>query len=205
MALGPRRALPCRRYSVPVSRRSIPITRFDAFQIISPSLIYLIADMGLEAIAYHEAGHAVAAWSSRFKLIGASIEPQAGSSGRLQFKNPLKRIRLDLPGDSPRTRIRVENAVITCLAGPLAQRRYRPRAYRHWHGSDDHARALDLAIRLCGSGPSTAAYLKWLNIRTKQLLDVHWASVERVANGLLNKGTLDADDLLSLMLPPSIA
>lgn len=177
---------------------------FGAFQI-SHRPIYLIADMGLKAIAYHEAGHAVAAWSSRFKLIGVSIEPQAGSRGRLQFKNPLERIRLDLPGDdSPRTRIRVENAVITCLAGPIAQRRYRPSAYRHWHGSDDHARAVDLAIRLCGSRPSAAAYLKGLNLRTKLLLDVHWPSVERVANGLLKKGTLDADELLGLMLPPSI-
>jgi hypothetical protein len=115
--------------------------------------------------------------------------------------NPLRDIRLD-SDDTPRARIKIENSIIMYLAGPIAERRFKSRSFRHWHADDDHRRAVDLALRLCGHRESATAYLKWLEIRTKDLIDLRWQSVGRLAAGLLEKSTLKSDEILALIYPP---
>jgi hypothetical protein len=156
--------------------------------------------MSLKAIAYHEAGHAVAMWHGKLKFQTGSIEPREGSSGRVTHQ-ALKGIRLDID-DTPLARIRSENFIIACLAGPTAQRRYNAHSFRHYHAGDDHDLALTHALRLCGNGASTAAYIEWLKIRAKDLVEVRWPSVERVAAGLLENGTLTRKEIVFLIYPP---
>jgi ATP-dependent Zn protease len=71
--------------------------------------------------AYHEAGHAVAAWSCRVKIHKISIVRDSESDGRMHSVSPLKGIHLDYDG-SPQADAKAKNAIIICLAGAAAQR-----------------------------------------------------------------------------------
>ena len=81
-------------------------------------------------VAYHEAGHAIAAWrlSGRQHLYRVTIVPDADSLGST-YHDPFHGIRLDDGDDSPRVQRRAENAMLIALAGPAAQRRYNPRGF----------------------------------------------------------------------------
>ncbi len=85
----------------------------------------------LEPTAYHEAGHAVAAFFHSVGLKWVSIVPRDGSLGHVRH-NPLFRTNAPDWDDSNRTRNRLETLVFVCLAGTEAQRRFAPRSVRHW-------------------------------------------------------------------------
>jgi hypothetical protein len=101
--------------------------------------------------------------------------------------------------ESELTRSRVERAIIIRLAGPIAQKRYRRTSWRRWQGGADYAVAADLALRVCGSGELASAFLKWLELRAKALIEEHWPAVERVANALLKQGVVTQDEIAALM------
>lgn len=83
------------------------------------------------------------------------------------------------------------------LAGPAAQRRHRPSSYRHFHAQSDLSNALDLALYLTGSERETRLYLRWLEERTRLLVEspLNWLRIEAVANALLEHGTLRAREI----------
>jgi ATP-dependent Zn protease len=85
----------------------------------------------LEATAIHEAGHAVAAWLLRVRVNSATIIPHSGALGHVTHANPLRGVDLEWD-DSDRARLRAERYIKVCLAGPLAQKKFNPRSYRHW-------------------------------------------------------------------------
>lgn len=151
-----------------------------------------------EASAYHEAGHAVAAWKLGYRSISASIAAADESTGEVRHENPFPGENLDVV-ESALVRSRVERAIIIRLAGPIAQKRYRPTSWRRWQGGADYAVAADLALRVCGSGEIASAFLKWLDLRAKALIEQHWPAVERLANALLKQGTMDQDQIAALM------
>ena len=101
----------------------------------------------LEVTAFHEAGHAVAAWHAGLEIHSATIVPTPRLDGCVTHANPLYGVHLDCDG-SDEARLRAEAAIIVLLAGPAAQRRHNPRSWRSWYGSSDHERAADLAMRI---------------------------------------------------------
>jgi ATP-dependent Zn protease len=103
-----------------------------------------------EATAYHEAGHAIAAWRRRITLRSVSIIKGDDSHGRIIFSNPRFR------GAEPTERW-AEGRIVTALAGPLAQRRYAARTLGGWHGQGDFQFASELALRVQGSGALATA------------------------------------------------
>ena len=113
----------------------------------------------LKATAYHEAGHAIARWQFRFMVYRATIITTGDEAGSVTGENPLRGINLENDG-SDRARIRAEKAILISLAGPAAQRRYKPRSWRHHHGRADFECAAEIAIRICGDAETTNAYLK---------------------------------------------
>lgn len=139
---------------------------------------------------HHEAGHAVAAWRLGLKVRRVTIVPGADYDGFAEHDSPLRGIRLDLD-DSDRARMRAEKAIMVCLAGTIAQRRFAPRSVRVWHGEGDRDLAADLALRLNGSGEAATAYLRWLDLRTADLIEATWDSVQSLANALLEVKTLN--------------
>jgi hypothetical protein len=154
--------------------------------------------MSREATAYHEAGHAVAAWCLGYRPSTATIIPGTDSIGQVRHENPFPGIDLEFDGSNWR-RLRIERAIMICLAGPIAQRRYRKTSWRRWHGGTDYVTATELALRVSGSSEIASAFLKWLNLRTALLVDEHWRDIKRIAIGLLTHGSLAHEDIASLM------
>src|SRR5580700_11422788 len=131
----------------------------------------------LEATAYHEAGHMVAAWRHHLKIRRATIIPAEDFAGRVDHESPLRGIQLDIDG-SDRANLKAEKAILISLAGPAAQRRFRPSSWRSYHGLGDYEIAIDLALRLQGSGALAAAYLRYLQLRADSLVESNWSFVQ---------------------------
>jgi hypothetical protein len=83
-----------------------------------------------EATAYHEAGHMLAAWRTGIRIKRATIVPGKGFAGLVEQESSLRRTQLD----SDRARLRAEKWVLIALAGPAAQRHFRRRSWRAFHG-----------------------------------------------------------------------
>lgn len=152
-----------------------------------------------EAIAYHEAGHVVAAWDLGVRIKHATVIPDAEDLGHVMHHDPLRGIRLDFD-QSARARMRAEQMIIVCLAGPIAHRRHSPRSWRHHMGHGDHTRAVDLSSRFTSSEQETEAHLKWLTLRARALLDAHWPRVEAVAAALVERGKLEAAEIERILV-----
>jgi len=132
------------------------------------------SEIGDAATAHHEAGHAVA-WCALG--VGHQIEHATLDSETL-LNSACVRIRLDRNATGP------EVEIVATLAGPIAQRKYNPRAYRKRHGSGDHKRALELA------GELAQGRLDELTGDAEKLVDEHWPAIEKVAALLLEHRTL---------------
>ena len=153
-----------------------------------------VSSSARRATAFHEAGHAVAARDRGFRLHRATIVPSGDYAGIVEHSNPLRGI--DLGSDrSPLARLRAEDAIIVHLAGPAAQRRYKPRSYRSYHGKIDYERALGLAVAQNGPFEAAKAQLRWLEIVARDMIEQQWHFVESVAEALLEKGTLSGAQL----------
>lgn len=159
----------------------------------------MIADRR-KATAYHEAGHTVAAWRLGAGPRTVTIIPHGDIQGEVIPESPIVDIALDFDG-SDHARNRIERAIMICLAGPIAQRHFAPRSWRYWHGGLDYATAFDLALRINGSPKAAKAHLKWLEIRTQDLLESLWSYVEGIAADLMIRGTLSPEDIRSALLP----
>ncbi len=156
-------------------------------------------DSQRKATAYHEAGHAVAAWRHRMKLRSATIIPASDYSGVVEHQNPLRGIRLDYDG-SDRARMRAESAIIISLAGPAAQKRFNPRSWRSYHGASDFELVTDLALRLNGDGNTATAYCTWLSLVADNLVSGSWRFIEMIAQALLVRGALSGDEVRNLIM-----
>ena len=73
--------------------------------------------------AYHEAGHAVVAWYHDINLEVITLGDPEDETGRARHVNPLQGVDTAW-GTTVADRIRMEQLVGVCLAGPLAQRKF---------------------------------------------------------------------------------
>ncbi len=80
----------------------------------------------LEATAYHEAGHAVAAYKVGMKVKRLTIVPSGDALGSHQHHAYFPGVNLEYDS-SPRAQRRAENFALVCFAGPAAQRRFNPK------------------------------------------------------------------------------
>jgi hypothetical protein len=154
-----------------------------------------------EANAHHEAGHAVIAYALGYKPTSATIVPSRSVRGIVSLPNPLRGIKLDIDG-SDRARLRGERAIQICLAGPLAQRHYRRSSWRRYHGGSDFDTA---RLHVCGSGEQATAFLRWLEITTRERVKTYWVYIARVAALLLKRESLTGQDILSALQPSKSA
>jgi ATP-dependent Zn protease len=153
--------------------------------------------MNTKATAYHEAGHAVATWRLLNKVPRRATvipNPKKNTLGHILHDSPLKGIRLDIDG-SLRAEARAHQVIMICLAGAIAQRRIAPRSVRSWHPRSDYERAAEIAHRLCGSDKEVNACLRWLQVRTENLIETDWREVEAVAKALIERSTLNAEEI----------
>src|SRR6516165_7283177 len=119
-------------------------------------------------VAYHEAGHAVAAYILRRPAPTVSIEPKADSEGRVTTS-----LAPSLEGLANRSEAwvqdQIERHIVVCFAGAAAEKRYRGRANR-WGEAPDRKIAVALALSRMDE-KQAKPFLEWLRIRAAQLID----------------------------------
>jgi hypothetical protein len=156
----------------------------------------------LEATAYHEAGHAVAAHQLRVGIgrREVSIVPNEGWHG---FVHTLKGFsgRPDMERTG-QMRLGAEKGAIVSFAGEAAQRRFRPMSVRRHHAASDRTQAVNLMSYFVGSDRELDAYLKWLRIRAEAFVasSVNWKMIEAVAAELMARKHLTAGEVKAICL-----
>ena len=154
----------------------------------------------LQSVAYHEAGHAVAALRLRLKINSVTIRGTDDYDGLTSHSNPPRGIDLEVDA-SDRARCRVENAIIVAMAGPVAQRKFNPKGFRRWHAEPDWHQAVDLLIRIAPeSERGRNAYWTLLEERTKGLIGVFWVDVQTLAEALLESETLKRPEIRRIIM-----
>lgn len=159
-----------------------------------------------EAVAHHEAGHAVAAHQLGERFHSVTVVAPAPYFGAIFYFNPGP--NPDFGWEPPRPlapvsrelRWALENEAIVAAAGPVAETVFRGRAVsRGWHG--DESSLLRIALQLA-PGRSCLPWLQFIWCRAVDLLfDVNaWLTVELVARELLRRDSLLREDVERLAL-----
>jgi len=145
----------------------------------------------LEAIAYHEAGHALAAYEERIRIKRVTIKPEETYSGCVFFTKPCVDSSLEHDHSRKQT-LRVERRVRVLLAGVAAQRRFSPHSIRHYHAKSDLKDAFSLVGYIAGPPEEISAYINLLNIQTKNMINLplNWSAIQALAEALLSHETI---------------
>ncbi len=176
----------------------------------------------LTATAYHEAGHAVAAYwlpyaskTTTLSIVavedawgyhdtadappwdpegdGLSLEEDIDSE--LVGMNPeLRKLKMEL--EDLKRIARVESEIIVLYAGPEAERRYRGR-YNKVGATSDRSRAVLLASLVVDSCKDS--YLEYCVQRAKALIDSRWRMIETLAEALLEHDTLSGEKVKAIL------
>ena len=151
----------------------------------------------LQLIAYHEAGHAVAAVFLHQRIRDVTIRESRNYSGRCRLANKRRRDSTD----------EAFAAIKIRYAGELALKRLAPRSSRQWHvssgpfgGDRDRDVIIDLALTQTDVA-GVPLLLKWLEHETENLVDARWEKICAVAEALLNRKTLSGDEVREIIFP----
>jgi hypothetical protein len=149
-----------------------------------------------EATAYHEAGHAIAAWKLESRVFRVTLEPDEDSLGKTFHSNPLTRVDFDdieFGPIAPRCQRRAENVMIISLAGPAAQHKYNPRSVRLYHGGSDRENVYEILSHLCEiTSDIFPTYYHLMDLQARALVrnPVNWRAIEILAQELLQRRTI---------------
>ncbi len=154
----------------------------------------------LQTIAYHEAGHAVAAWYVRVRSISLSIMPDSQSLGRLTHHSYFAGVNPEFD-DSPRCQRRLENMALVCLAGPAAQRRFNPRGYPQYVKGDYHD-AVNFLSYISPDPDELGAHIGWIEVRARNFVrrDDMWVPIKALAAALLDRGEIPSREIKPIIL-----
>jgi len=159
-------------------------------------------------VAYHEAGHCVAAYRLRIPFTGRkalTIIPTDEYSGRLVHHNILKNLLWD---NSDRNRLKMERNVQALLAGIEAQRRYDETSitygegFGNWDGGPDYHEAMNLVSCFASADPKeTELYMELLRLRTRNLIqqDHNWKCICALSDALMEKKVLSAKEAIAII------
>jgi hypothetical protein len=146
------------------------------------------------AVAYHEAGHAVAAWSFDLGVDRVSIEGvgEGEADGHVVREYGGKAGTVEQGDDAATRQCVLERAAIVALAGEVAQRRFRPESVELDYARGDRVRVHQALNELAGEGDPSLRNAWWrlLELRTERLIAQHWPRVEWLATVLQEQTTL---------------
>ena len=158
----------------------------------------------LQSVAYHEAGHVVVRWHGRLKMPKyVTIIPDEEFLGHVFGPSFPGSFDFGETQWSGRTQLQLEGGIRSIWGGPLAQKKFNPRGFRHYHAAKDYKQIVDLAFNLSGSDDETAsAYIKLLELQTRNLLNQGWIwqCVEAVAGALLEQEKLSGKQVREIIL-----
>lgn len=159
-----------------------------------------------QLIAYHEAGHAVAAHCLEWTFKHISTHPEKESDGRVEFAH-----REPAPSWTAEGAKQCDEEIMVLMAGIVAQSILRGRPnYDPTDVPTSHSDSVKVAriarqrcliqLRLEVYGDKEmSAYLRWLRIRTFNLLKAKWGAVEALAGRLLERKRLTYDEAVEAM------
>jgi hypothetical protein len=159
-------------------------------------------------VAYHEAGHCVAAYRLRIPFTGRkalTIIPTDEYSGRLVHHNILKNLDWD---NSDRNRLKMERNVQALLAGIEAQRRYDETSitygegFGNWDGGPDYHEAINLVSCFASADPKeTELCMELLRLRTRNLIqqDHNWKCICALSDALMERKVLSAKEAIAII------
>lgn len=153
--------------------------------------------MSKKFTAYHEAGHAVAAWHFGYPLEGVSIVPGEDFGGISQSQTPTFHMNPDYD-DAPEIEEAIRNQVVICYAGRAAQQLFSPRSWRHYHGQGDLETSVEIASYLVPPEQQEALHAQLLQ-EARTLTKELWGAVEKVAEVLLVEKTLSGEQTTRLI------
>ena len=135
-----------------------------------------------EKPAYHEAGHVVAAYCVRRGFSYVSIEPGEDSLGHVVYQKFRDSFHPDYD-EKIKIRPLLEKVIIIGLAGYVAEKIFTGKRA----ADDDFQIAFENACIITGSAEEASAFLKWLLIRTENMVRLphNWAAVQALAEELL--------------------
>jgi hypothetical protein len=155
----------------------------------------------IEATAYHEAGHAVAAFLLFRAVKRISIVPDDETSGPVEHY-PIRGtwFQPDVEIDM-RARRHMETSITLLLAGPSAERKATGRWNRVGASGDIDA-ACDLALRLVGSERQFTHYWAWRRQIALDLWeDEHaWGLAQRLTVELLERKKMSGREAREVLL-----
>jgi hypothetical protein len=141
----------------------------------------------LTSTAYHEAGHAVAHYLLKRPFKYVTIKPEEGSLGHLMPCDLPLSLREVIEFGEPEESLPIlEKLIMINFAGNAAIAIWTGR--NNWQGArGDFQNIAQQYCRCCRSPDEETAFLKWLSIRTRNLIgcSLHWPVVEAVAQALL--------------------
>lgn len=130
-----------------------------------------------EAIAYHEAGHAVVSMKLGYKCLYITIIPDGSRLGHVCCEDPLIG-----EGDD-----KIEHALRLLLGARLAEGKH-TRSRDIWGDADDRVKATNLALLATDRDTERAETLINEMIQeTRKLVEQHWPEIEALAQRLLVK------------------
>lgn len=150
--------------------------------------------------AYHEAGHAVAAYLLKaHRIKSLSIIPEGETEGLMRHSAPGDTYRPDYQRTS-RTRSKTEKLIMVCLAGDAAENLFLKKDSRNIR-LFDYSKAVDLAAYHCADPDETGAYVNFLYYRVRNLLRIpeNWTKIEVLAAALIQKEFMNGEATYSLL------
>jgi ATP-dependent Zn protease len=145
--------------------------------------------------AYHEAGHAVAAFflglrigRKRVTVIPDKVKQTLGATHVLSQLRERPDVSV-----STRTHVQIENRAVVCMAGDIAEKKFRPG--RHYGGQTDLKHAFNLLESISRSDEITEARLNVAILEARSLVELRWREITAVANALVERKTLTAEQV----------
>ena len=133
-----------------------------------------------EAIAYHEAGHAVISMKLGYRCLYVTIIPDGGRLGHVCCEDPL------IGGHDNK----IEHALKVLMAANLAEGRHV--RSQTWDNADDRVKATNLALLATDRDTERAeALINQMIGETRELVEQHWPDIEALAQRLLVKGRVN--------------
>ena len=141
-----------------------------------------------EALAHHEAAHAVVSYALDLRFKYVTVLPSEDALGHIRHIRHPKWFKPDIDPSS-RAKAYAERHIVTALAGQIGESVFlgkRPKL-----GQQVNSEAVDMASLFCGGSDATLeAHLNYCWCMAKALVDLHWSQIQALAAALLERKTI---------------
>ena len=157
----------------------------------------------VRTVAFHEAGHALAAHFLQMDFDHVTIEPDEGSLGHV-LHPPYGESGMSFVELTRDERERVENSIIVSLAGPEAERLSTGR-YNRQGARSDMEQVTDLVQRMPYSEKGQRLFLRWLKDRAYCMVrePMHQIILTSIVEELVRSRRLTAEQVRNIVTSSS--